>query len=477
MTNETHATAAVIDYVTKTTLDTFPSEAVSLARQCIVDGVGVILAGSAARGTGIVRDYVRTGKEAGQATVLGAETFSCRTASAALINGTAGHALDFDDTQLSSSPDRIFGLLTHPTIPPLSASLAVGEHLGVSGRQFLEAYLIGFEVECKMNEAINPTHYQNGFHSSGTFGIFGAMISAAKLYHLNAEQLGHALAMASSMSSGIRLNFGTMTKPLHVGRAAQNGVMAAELAKMGHTGGKDALDSPWGFYRVFTLGAGFDDKSIVGALGNPPSIVSPGVSLKPYPCGSLGHPTMDAMLKLVKAHDVKPEQVKAVRVRAGSNILNPLRYPVATTELEAKFCLPFMMSSLLLRRKAGIHEFTDAFVGSAPVQAMMKKVTTVRDAAIEARGFDKMRSTIEVDLTDGRTIVQDADERYRGGPDLPFTREDLHGKFTDCASLVLRPDAIKESLDQLESVDRVRNIREVVGVMARGVLEGQPAVL
>jgi 2-methylcitrate dehydratase PrpD len=246
---------------------------------------------------------------------------------------------------------------------------------------------------------------------------------------------------------------------------------------MGHTGGKDALDSPWGFYRVFTLGAGFDDKSIVGALGNPPSIVSPGVSLKPYPCGSLGHPTMDAMLKLVKAHDVKPEQVKAVRVRAGSNILNPLRYPVATTELEAKFCLPFMMSSLLLRRKAGIHEFTDAFVGSAPVQAMMKKVTTVRDAAIEARGFDKMRSTIEVDLTDGRTIVQDADERYRGGPDLPFTREDLHGKFTDCASLVLRPDAIKESLDQLESVDRVRNIREVVGVMARGVLEGQPAVL
>jgi 2-methylcitrate dehydratase PrpD len=347
----------------------------------------------------------------------------------------------------------------------------------VSGRQFLEAYLIGFEVECKMNEAINPTHYQNGFHSSGTFGIFGAMISAAKLYHLNAEQLGHALAMASSMSSGIRLNFGTMTKPLHVGRAAQNGVMAAELAKMGHTGGKDALDSPWGFYRVFTLGAGFDDKSIVGALGNPPSIVSPGVSLKPYPCGSLGHPTMDAMLKLVKAHDVKPEQVKAVRVRAGSNILNPLRYPVATTELEAKFCLPFMMSSLLLRRKAGIHEFTDAFVGSAPVQAMMKKVTTVRDAAIEARGFDKMRSTIEVDLTDGRTIVQDADERYRGGPDLPFTREDLHGKFTDCASLVLRPDAIKESLDQLESVDRVRNIREVVGVMARGVLEGQPAVL
>ena len=157
MANETRATAAVIDYVTTTTLDSFPREAIDLAKQCIIDGVGVILAGSAARGTGIVRDYVREAKEAGQATVLGGSPFSCRAASAALINGTAGHALDFDDTQLSSHPDRIFGLLTHPTIPPLAASLAVGEQLGVSGRQFLEAYLIGFEVECKMNEAIDPT--------------------------------------------------------------------------------------------------------------------------------------------------------------------------------------------------------------------------------------------------------------------------------------------------------------------------------
>src|SRR5687767_5873744 len=160
MSNETRATSAVIDYVTGTGLDRFPSEAVSLAKQCIIDGLGVILAGSAARGTGIVREYVRAGGEVAEATVLGGDTFSCRTASAALVNGTAGHALDFDDTQLSSSPDRIFGLLTHPTIPPLAASLAIGERLGVSGRQLLEAYLIGFEVECKMAEAIHPSHYE-----------------------------------------------------------------------------------------------------------------------------------------------------------------------------------------------------------------------------------------------------------------------------------------------------------------------------
>jgi 2-methylcitrate dehydratase PrpD len=468
MTNDTRATAAVIEFITQWNLDRFPAEAVSLAKQSVIDGLGVILAGSTAHGTAIVRDYAQAGGEVAESTVLGAGSFSCRAASAALVNATAGHALDFDDTQLSSSPDRIFGLLTHPTIPPLAAGLALGERLGVSGRQLLEAYLIGVEVECKMVEAINPTHYENGFHTSGTFGTFAAMACAAKLLGLNAETLAHALAMAASMSSGIRLNFGT--KPLHVGRAAQNGVMAAELAARGHTGGADALESPWGFFRVFTMGAGWDPSRLVGALGNPPSIVSPGVSLKPYPCGSLGHPSMDAMLKLVETHDVKPEQVRAVRFRAGSNILNPLRYPTAHSELEAKFCPAFMMASLVLRRKAGIHEFTDEFVSSAPVQAMMQKVTTVRDAEIEARGFDRMRSIIEVDLTDGRTLVEEADERYRGGPEKPFTREQLHGKFSDCASLVLRPDAIANTLERLESLEQVPDIRDLIGVVTAGTL-------
>jgi len=217
---------------------------------------------------------------------------------------------------------------------------------------------------------------------------------------------------------------------------------------------------------VFTLGAGFDADRIVGALGNPPSIVSPGVSLKPYPCGSLGHPTMDAMLKLVVASDIKPEQVKAVRVRAGSNILNPLRYPFATSELEAKFCLPFMMSSLLLRRKAGIHEFTDAFVRSAPVQQMMARVESILDPEIEARGFEKIRSTVEVDLADGRTLVQPADERYRGGPDRPFTREELHEKFTECAELVLPEPAMADTLRAVESLEKVSDITELVSTLA-----------
>ena len=227
------------------------------------------------------------------------QPFRTGAASAALLNGTSGHALDWDDTQLATSADRIFGLLTHPTVPPLAAALAIGERQRVSGRQFLEAFLTGFEVECKIAEAIHPSHYKKGFHSSGTVGTFGATAAAAKLLGLDADKTAHALAIAASTAAGIRVNFGTMTKPLHVGRAAQNGVVAAELAARGFTGGKDALDPPWGFFQVFSHGDGFDADRIVGKLGNPHTIVWPGVSIKPYPCGVLGHPTMDAMRRLV----------------------------------------------------------------------------------------------------------------------------------------------------------------------------------
>jgi len=175
---------------------------------------------------------------------------------------------------------------------------------------------------------------------------------------------------------------------------------------------------------------------------------------------------MDAMLKLVTEHHLKPDEVKAVRVRAGSNILNPLRYATAKTELEAKFCLPFMMTSILLRRRAGIREFTDGFVSSAEVQATMPRVRTVFDAAIEARGFDKMRSIVEVDLVDGRTLTQASDERYRGSPENPFTRADLHAKFTDCASLVLPPSKIEAALEKIESVERLASVRELAAALS-----------
>jgi 2-methylcitrate dehydratase PrpD len=466
MADQVRATGAVVEFISRARFSDFPAEAVDIAKRCIIDGLGVMLAGSTQDAGTILRDYVRGTDSRAESTAFAPESFKTGAASAALVNGTSGHALDWDDTQLATSADRIFGLLTHPTVPPLAAALAIGERQRVSGKQFLEAFLTGFEVECKIAEAIHPSHYKKGFHSSGTVGTFGAMTAAAKLLGLDADRTAHALAIAASTAAGIRVNFGTMTKPLHVGRASQNGVVAAELASKGFTGGKDALDPPWGFFQVFSHGEGFDADRIVGKLGNPHTIVWPGVSIKPYPCGVLGHPTMDAMRRLVITHDVKPEQIKAIRVRAGSNILNPLRYPIAANELEAKFCPAFMVGAIALRRKAGIHEFNDEFVQSAPVQAMMRKVERVLDPEIEARGWEKIRSTVEVDLEGGGTLVEHADERYRGGPDLPFTREELHEKFSDCASLVLSPGGVNETFAMVETLEQLGEITELVRVLA-----------
>jgi len=458
----------VVDFVTHTRWSDLPSDAVALAKRCLIDGLGVVLAGSTTRGSAILRDYIRSSNGSSEATVFGPEAFRCSIAAAALANGASGHAMDFDDTQLSSTPDRIFGLLTHPTVPPLAAALAIGERDDVSGTRFLEAFLIGFEVECKIAEAIDPNHYQKGFHTSGTIGTFGAAAAAAKLFDLDADATAHAIAIAASLSAGIRVNFGSMTKPLHVGRAAQNGVMAAELASRGFTGGAHGLDGQWGFFEVFGFGGHFDPDRIIGRLGAPHSIVAPGVSIKPYPCGVLGHPSMDAMRNLVTVHDVQPEQIRVIRLRAGSNILKPLRYPIAHSELEAKFCPAFMLSSIALRRKAGIDEFTDEFVQSQPVQQMMAKVQTVLDPAIEARGFLKIRSIVEVELDDGRRFVEEADERYRGGPDNPFSREDLNEKFADCSARVLTPTAMAETLRILEGLEDLPGLRALVQVLNDG---------
>jgi 2-methylcitrate dehydratase PrpD len=459
-------TRAIVEFITRTRWHDFPAEAIAVAKRCVIDGLGVILAGSTTAGSTILRHHIQTTYRGADATVLAKEPFRTSGPGAALANGASGHAMDWDDTQLSTTPDRIFGLLTHPTLPPLTAALALGEPRRVSGRQLLEAFLTGFEVECKIAEAIDPSHYKKGFHSSGTVGTFGALGAAARLLALDEAATAHAVAIAASLCAGVRVNFGTMTKPLHVGRAAQNGIVSVQLAAEGFTGGLDGLDGPWGFFEVFGFGKPCDASRLIGRLGNPYSIVSPGVSIKPYPCGVLGHPSMDAMRTLVLTHEVKPDEIRAIRLRAGSNILNPLRYRIAQSELEAKFCPAFVLSAIALRRKAGINEFTDEFVRSAPVQQMMARVETILDPAIEARGFDKIRSLVEVDLHDGRHLVQEADERYRGGPDRPFTREELYDKFTECAALVISDRAIEQVFSTMESLEDLPDVSSLIHALA-----------
>ncbi|MEX2352907.1 MAG: MmgE/PrpD family protein, partial [Gammaproteobacteria bacterium] len=250
------------------------------------------------------------------------------------------------------------------------------------------------------------------------------------------------------------------TKPLHVGRAAENGVTAALLAAKGYTADKKALDGPWGYFAV--QGGGVTaEKMSEQQFGEPWSIIEPGVSIKPYPCGVLTHPTIDLMLKLVSENDVKPDDIESVVVSAGSNILNPIRYPIATNHLEAKFSLQAVLAMMALNRKAGKVEFEDNFVRSDAMQTMQKRIMTRFDPEIEALGFDKMRSSIHIHLRNGQEITGDADERYRGGPENPLTDEQLQDKVRNCCEGVLDVESVTRLIDAAASIDSMSNAAEL----------------
>jgi 2-methylcitrate dehydratase PrpD len=380
------------------------------------------------------------------------------------VLGTAGHAHDWDDTQVSHDPAHIYGLLTHPSVPPLTAAIVMAERLGdVDGRRLMLAFQTGFEVECKISEWMKPRHYRRGHHSSGTVGTFGACAAAAKLLGLKGKELLHALGIAASLSAGIRCNFGTMTKPLHVGRASENGVTAALLAARGFTADPTALDGPWGYFQV--MGEGLTESKVAQGFGKTLTISDPGVSIKPYPSGIVTHQSMDAMLKLVTEHDVKPEQVERIRFYAGKNILEPIRYAVAQNHLQAKFSMAALLAMMVLCRRASHHEFSDAFVGGPAMQDMQKRVSTHNDPEIDAKGWDLIRSRIELDTKDGRTLVQWADEKYRGGPLNPISDTDLEGKFRMCAEGAISNDAQAKLLAAINGVDKLTRASDLAEMM------------
>ena len=457
-------TAAAAAFVENVSFADIPTEAMRIGTRCLLDGLGLFVAGSEEHS---VRLLIEEAEQTGgrqDALLLRRGDVKVPAPMAARVLGTAGHAHDWDDSQVSLDPAHIYGLLTHPTIPPLTSTLVMSQKLGgIDGKTFMLAFLTGFEVECKISEWMLPQHYVKGMHSSGTVGTFGAYAAAAKLIGLNGDKLRSGLGIAASFAAGIRCNFGTMTKPLHVGRAAENGVTAALLAECGFTADPDALDGPWGFYAVH--GGGVSAEKAAQGFGKTWSIVEPGVSIKPYPCGVLTHPTIDLMLKLVTEHDVKPDDIEAVKVYAGTNILKPIRYPIAANHLQAKFSLPAALAMIALERKAGKREFTDEFVGSAPMQAMQRCISTELDAEIEKMGFDKMRSRIAIRLKDGRTVEGWADERYRGGPENPLSDADLEAKVRSCCEGVLDAEKQTALIDAAWSVAQLSDASKLMKII------------
>ncbi|MGK0298737.1 MAG: 2-methylcitrate dehydratase PrpD [Gammaproteobacteria bacterium] len=449
---ESCVTERAAKFIEATTFDNIPVEAIEVGKRCLLDGLGLFVAGSDQETVIILADLAAEQGGKDEALILGYEDTRVPAPAAARVLGTAGHAHDWDDSQVSIDPDHVYGLLTHPTIPALTASIVMSQRQGnVTGKEFMLAFLTGFEVECKISEWMFSQHYKRGFHSSGTVGTFGAFSAAAKILKLDGERLRNGIGIAASLAAGIRCNFGTMTKPLHVGRASENGVTAAILASKGFTADKAALDGPWGYFAV--QGGGVTaDKLDQQDFGKPWSIVEPGVSIKPYPCGVLTHPTIDLMLKLVTDNDIQPDDIENVVIKAGSNILNPIRYPIASNHLEAKFSLQAVLSMVALSRKAGKIEFEDNFVQGEAMQAMQKRMQTKFDPEIEAMGFDKMRSSIHIQLKNGSVLSGDADERYRGGPENPLTIDELKDKVRSCCDGVLETAQVTTLINQSQSI-------------------------
>ena len=455
-------TGEVVDFLLRG--ESPPADVRAKAVEHIVDGVAVMLAGSRTDCAQKLADFIGERGGSPSSTVIGFG-FKSSASDAALVNGTSGHADDYDDTQLSTAPDRIYGLMTHPTVPVLAAALAIGEATGCSGWELVEAFIVGFEVECKIAEAIKPDHYRRGFHSTGTIGAFGAFAASGRLLGLGELELRHALGIVASLTSGIRVNFGTMTKPLHAGMAASNGVTASMLAMRGFTADENALDGRWGFMEI--LGHGSDPELMVGRMGNPYALVHPGATFKMYPCGCLGQPSMDAMLEIVLEEDLKPEDVREIRLRAGPNILEPLRYSEPVTGLQAKFSLNFALASILLRRRAGLREYTTEFVTRPEVVDVMRRVRTIHDAEIASMGVEKMRSILEVELVDGRVVRRTAEE-YRGTPEKPFMGHEVDEKFMECASFKMDEGRAREVLGVIRGLEEASDLGDLTGLLAGG---------
>jgi 2-methylcitrate dehydratase PrpD len=423
-------TKYVATFVTQTNYEAIPADVIELGKKSILDGWGLALAGSRAESGSISRKYVdQIGVCNGKATVIGTAV-KTSPRFAAFLNGTSIHADDFDDTQLAAAKDRVYGLLTHPTVPVLPAIFALAEQHTVTGRDWMLAYHLGVEVECKIAESIAPRHYQDGFHTTGTCGPFGSAAACARLLNLDLKKTLNSFGVAASQSGGLRENFGTMTKPFQAGHASESGLVSAQLAALGWTAAEQILEAERGFFHA--AGGSYDPPAIMDRLGKPWTFQSPGVSLKPYPSGSLTHPAMTELASLIETHNIQAAQVEKVDVGANHNMTTTLLHHQPKTGLEAKFSMEFCLAILLLEHKAGLSQFSDRTVERPDVQEMIRKINFYVDPEAESAGFDKMTSILKIHLKDGRVIAGRADFA-KGSPAKPMSFDETAIKFRGCA--------------------------------------------
>jgi 2-methylcitrate dehydratase PrpD len=454
-------TRSVAEFIVQTTYENIPNDVIALGKKTMLDGFGLALAGSASVVAPVVRQYLGTlGLARKSATVVGTN-LKVPARFAAFANGVSIHADDYDDT----------GSALHVAAPILPPALALCEEGRRSGKDLMLAFHVGVEAASKIGDAIFSRHDREGFHTTGTIGSFGSAAACAKLRGLNVEQTAYALGIAASQASGIRRNFGSMTKAFHAGHAAENGSVAADLASLGFTAAADVLETPLGFYQA--AGGGFDPSAIANRLGRPWMFGSPGDLIKRFPCGTIQQPVMDATLRLIAQHGIKAAGVDRAEVGGNQSNINTLFRHRPTTGLEAKFSMEFAVAILLVDGKAGLGQFTDASVTRAEVQDMLGRVRFYADPEFDRLGREgafqavlEEPMIVRIHMKDGR-VLSTRTEPAKGSPKNPMTYDEVADKFRTNGDFAKWPAAKTESIitlvSSLEGVSTIAPLTAALG--------------
>ena len=432
-----------------------PPAAVHWAKVGILDTVGVTLAGSTEPAARLVAEVTAT--TAGPSLIFGT-TQRTTPLDAALVNGAASHALDFDDCN-----NTIGG---HPSVPILPALFALADARGASGHDFINAYVAGFETETRIARGVHFHHYEKGWHPTATLGVFGAAAACARLLGLDAERTAVALAIAASFSSGIKANFGTMVKPLHVGHCTRNGLFAALLAEHGYTANPGALEHTQGFLELFNGAGNYDAAKILDGWADPLDIIRPGIAIKQYPCCGSTHPALDVMLELRRTHDIKAAEVTKIEAWVHARRLAHTNRPHPNSDLDAKFSLQHCLVRALLDGQITIGQFEHAAYRAPEVQALLPKVHV---APYDASQFDMTNhfgGEVRVTLADGRVLSGKVEQPLGRTSDNPLPPALLRDKFELCARRVLAPAVASRLYVQIDAFEQLGDVRALTATMA-----------
>ena len=440
-------TEQVAKFVTTVRFEDFSSKAVFAARHGIIDCVACALAGSKEDLTDILLGFVQDTGGAGAATIIG-KGMKTSAPMAALVNGAMGHALDYDDITRY--------LKGHPSVVCLPPALAVGEAVGASGRDIMAAYMIAFEVGSAIGSGMSADYADDlGWHPTGPLGTLGAAAAAARLLGLNREQTAMAISLAASHASGLRENFGTMTKPFHAGNASRGGVTAAMLVKRGFTASTTGLEGRYGFMHAFSGGAGEDVEKPLERLGKQFFLEQPGVQIKKYPCCGSTHTPLDAFFALRKEQPIDYRQVDAVEVLVDFDPPRSLIHSDPHTALEGKFSLEYCIAAALVDDKVGLAQFDDdAKVMRSEVRALVPKITMKRNPGQEGKpSWVEAYNEVRIKLKNGNVLSKRVDRDFEG-PVVGVTPEGMDMKFRDCAAIALPQARINEALEILHNLEK-----------------------